>query len=97
VLRVYREHLEDCSRRTLYYRVAYDRVTVALVEMGLLDRAEADHERYVRHPIPLRVMFAIGKASRAEPEMQWLAERCLTLRRLGWTADQLLWWIRDKA
>ena len=94
---VYSKHFEDSSRRALYYHYACDRVRFALVETGLLDEAEADHERQARHPIPLRVMYEIGKASRAEAEVKWLAARCLALRRRGWTAAQLLYWIRDGA
>jgi hypothetical protein len=83
----------DRSRQTHYYQMAVARVWVALVESGLME--PADRVRGTRWPIPVRVMHAIGKRSRSDRWVAWLAAGAMERREVGWTSGQLLYWLRQ--
>jgi hypothetical protein len=92
-LRVYERDLPDLSRRALYYRAAYDRVWCAMVENGLTDQRE--HVRGERNPLPLRVMYEIGKQRYPDDDVRRLAEQAVERLRQGWTTAQILYWLRE--
>jgi hypothetical protein len=93
ILRVYRKSMPDLSRRALYYRAAYDRVWCFMVESGLTDQRE--HLRGEGNPLPLRVMYEIGRQTRPDDEVLRLAEQAVERLRQGWTAAKILYWLRE--
>jgi hypothetical protein len=88
VLAVYRKDLLDHSRRVLYYRFAYDRARCAIVEAGLADEDTA-------YPLPLGVMHEIGKPSRSDARVLFLAWLSFKLLAQGWPTQALVRWLRD--
>ncbi len=92
LLRIIGQDMPDLSRRALYYHWAKARVWIALVDADLMDKAP--RVRGNRWPLPLPVMHQLGKAARSDAEVLWLARQALTLREQGWTARQLVFWLR---
>jgi hypothetical protein len=93
VVRTMREHFPEKSRRSWYYQAAIDRAQVLMVEAGLMAR---EHRvRGERWPLPYVVMAQIGRRSRPDAAVLWLARLALDYRAEGYTTASLLDWLRS--